>query len=101
MAKGSGVAGERLRSFIERIERLEEERKALSDDIRDVYAEAKAIGFDAKAMRQIIRERKMDRDDRAELEALLDTYRHALGMLSGTPLGEAAVRAAEAEGRAA
>jgi len=83
MAKAGGVAGERLKSFIERIERLEEEKKALADDIRDVYAEAKAAGFDAKVMRQIVRIRKMDKDDRDEQEALLETYMHALGMRRG------------------
>ena len=80
MAKAGGVAGERLKSFIERIEHLEEEKKALADDIRDVYAEAKATGFEVKVMRQIVKLRKMDRDDLDEQEALLDTYMHALGM---------------------
>ncbi len=75
-----GITGERLRSLIERIERLEEEKKALSDDIREVYAEAKAEGFDAKTMRQVIRLRKMEVNDRQEQEALLDTYLAALGM---------------------
>ncbi len=75
-----GITGERLRSLIERIERLEEEKKALSDDIREVYAEAKAEGFDAKTMRQVIRLRKMESNDRQEQEALLETYLSALGM---------------------
>jgi len=75
-----GITGERLRSLIERIERLEEEKKALSDDIREVYAEAKADGFDAKTMRQVIRLRKMESNDRQEQEALLETYLSALGM---------------------
>lgn len=80
MAKAGGVAGERLKSFIERIERLEEEKKALADDIRDVYAEAKANGFAVKVMRQIVKIRKMDKDDLDEQEALLETYMRALGM---------------------
>ena len=82
MADGAnygGVAGDRLRSFIERIERLEEEKAALAGDIRDVYAEAKGEGFDAKVMRQVVRLRKMDSSDRQEQEALLDLYLHALG----------------------
>jgi uncharacterized protein (UPF0335 family) len=80
MAKAGGVAGDHLKSFIERIERLEEEKKALADDIRDVYSEAKANGFDAKVMRQIVKIRKMDKDELDEQEALLDTYLLALGM---------------------
>ena len=81
MAKAGGVAGDHLKSFIERIERLEEEKKALGDDIRDVYSEAKASGFDAKVMRQIVKIRKMDKDDLDEQESLLDIYKRALGML--------------------
>ena len=77
-----GIAGERLRSFIERIERLEEEKKALADDIRDVYGEAKSTGFDVKALRTIIKMRKEDTDERKEHEAILETYLHALGMLN-------------------
>jgi uncharacterized protein (UPF0335 family) len=76
-----GIAGDRLKSFIERIERLEEERKTLSDDIKEVYAEAKGTGFDTKIMRQLIRLRKMDKDDLDEQETLLDVYKRALGML--------------------
>ena len=76
-----GIAGERLRSFIERIERLEEEKRALSEDIKEVYAEAKGNGFDAKIMRQLIRIRRMDKDDLDEQETLLDVYKRALGML--------------------
>jgi len=75
-----GITGERLRSLIERIERLEEEKKALSDDIREVFAEAKADGFDAKTMRQVIKLRKLESNDRQEQEALLQTYLSALGM---------------------
>jgi uncharacterized protein (UPF0335 family) len=87
-----GIAGDRLKSFIERIERLEEEKKALADDIKEVYAEAKGTGFDTKTMRQLIKLRKMDKDDLDEQEALLDIYKAALGMLNDTPLGEAAIR---------
>jgi len=81
MAETGGVAGEHLRSFIERIERLEEEKTALAEDIREVYSEAKGTGFDAKIMRQIVRLRKLDSADRQEQEALLETYLAALGML--------------------
>jgi uncharacterized protein (UPF0335 family) len=76
-----GVAGERLKSFIERIERLEEEKRALSGDIKEVYAEAKGTGFEPKIMRQIVKIRKMDKDDLDEEETLLDIYKRALGML--------------------
>ena len=71
MADVGGVAGDRLRAFIERVERLEEEKKALSDDIREVYSEAKGTGFDVKVMRQIIRLRKMAENDRSEMEEIL------------------------------
>src|ERR1700692_1395974 len=80
-----GIAGERLRSFIERVERLEEERRTLAADIKEVYAEAKGSGFDAKIMRQIIRLRRMDKDDLDEQESLLDVYKRALGMLPEAP----------------
>ncbi len=75
-------AKDHLKAFVERIERIEEEKKALADDIRDVYAEAKGSGFDAKALRTIVRLRKMDTDQRKEQEAILETYMHALGMLN-------------------
>jgi len=75
-----GIAADRLRSFIERIERLEEEKKGILDDIKDIYAEAKGTGFDTKIMRQIIRIRKMESNDRQEMEALLDLYKSALGI---------------------
>ena len=75
-----GIAGAQLKSFIERIERLEEEKKALSDDIKDVYGEAKANGFDTKVLRKIISLRKQDRDERMEQEAILELYLQALGM---------------------
>ena len=81
MADVAGIAGERLRSLIERIERLEEERRALTADIREVYAEAKGNGFDVKTMRQIVRLRRLDKDDLDEQETLLDVYKRALGML--------------------
>jgi len=80
MAK-SGFAKERLRSFVERVERLEEEKKALSDDIKEVYAEAKGEGFDVKIMRQIVRLRKMDKADYQEAEAMLELYKRAMGMI--------------------
>jgi uncharacterized protein (UPF0335 family) len=76
-----GVAGDRLRSFIERIERLEEEKLTLSEDIKEIYSEAKGTGFDIKIMRQIIRLRKMEAGDRNEMEEILDVYKRALGML--------------------
>lgn len=76
----ASATDDRLRLLIERIERLEEEKKELADDIRDVYSEAKAVGYDTKIMRQIVRLRKMKPDDRAELEMALETYKCALGM---------------------
>lgn len=81
MADVGGIAAERLKSFVERIERLEEEKQALANDIKEVYAEAKGSGFDVKIMRQVIRLRRMDKDDLDEQETLLDVYRRALGML--------------------
>ena len=80
MAEVGGIAGERLRAFVERIERLEEEKAALAADVREVYAEAKGTGFDVKTMRQLIRLRKMDRSDRQEQEHLLDLYKRAIGL---------------------
>ena len=77
----AGVAGDRLRSFIERIERLEEEKATLSEDIKEVYSEAKGTGLDVKIMRQIIRLRKMESGDRNEMEEILDVYKRALGMM--------------------
>ena len=80
MTDAGGVAGDRLRTIIERIERLEDEKKALSDDIREVYSEAKGAGFDVKVIRQVVRLRKMDATDRSEMEQVLDVYKRALGM---------------------
>jgi uncharacterized protein (UPF0335 family) len=76
----TGVAAEELKQFVERIERLEEEKKAIADDIRDVYAELKGRGFDAKAVRQIVKIRKQDHSERKELEAILELYMQALNM---------------------
>jgi uncharacterized protein (UPF0335 family) len=73
-------ADKQLRLLIERIERLEEEKKGIGDDIKDVYSEAKAAGYDTKIMRQIVRLRKMKPDDRREMEAVLDVYKNALGI---------------------
>jgi len=75
------VAQDQLRSFIERIERLEEEKKTISDDIKDVYAEAKGTGFDTKVLRKVISIRKQDANERQEQEAILDLYLQALGMM--------------------
>jgi uncharacterized protein (UPF0335 family) len=85
MADGSnnevgGLAADRLRSLVERIERLEEEKAALASDIKDVYSEAKSAGFDVKTLRQVIKLRKIDRADRQEMDALLDLYRRALDL---------------------
>lgn len=80
MKKPGGIAADRLRSFLDRIERLEEEKAGLTSDIREVYAEAKGSGFDIKVMRQIVRLRKMDDASRQEQEALLDVYRRAIGL---------------------
>ena len=79
MAEGT-VAADQLRLFIERIERLEEEKKGIADDIRDVYSEAKANGYDTKTMRAIVRLRRMESNARHEADALMETYRSALGL---------------------
>ena len=92
MTDVGGVAVERLKSFIERVERLEEEKRGLSGDIKEVYAEAKGSGFEPKIMRQIIKLRRMDKADVDEEESLLDLYKRALGMLP-----EAAIEAQAAE----
>ena len=75
------VAADQLRLFIERIERLEEEKKGIADDVKDVYAEAKANGYDSKTMRKIVALRRMEKHARDEADALLDTYRNALGLV--------------------
>ena len=92
MTDVGGVAVERLKSFIERIERLEEEKRGLSGDIREVYAEAKGTGFEPKIMRQIIKLRRMDKQEVDEEEGLLDLYKRALGMIP-----EAGIEAQAAE----
>jgi uncharacterized protein (UPF0335 family) len=86
MSDVGGIAGDRLKSLIERIERLEEEKKQLSEDIRDVFAEAKGTGFDTKVMREVLKIRKLDAADREERESLLDLYLRALGMQGELPL---------------
>jgi uncharacterized protein (UPF0335 family) len=75
-------AKDQLKALVERIEKLEEEKKAIADDIRDVYAEAKVNGYDVKALRAVVRLRKQDANERQEQEAILETYLHALGMLA-------------------
>jgi len=82
------VAREQLKSVVERIERLEEDKKAISDDIRDVYAEAKANGFDIKVLRQVVRLRKQDLTERQEQDAVRDLYLQALGMLPDFEKGD-------------
>jgi uncharacterized protein (UPF0335 family) len=80
MADGAGVAAERLKGFIERLERLEDERRDVAEQIKDVFAEAKGEGFDIKTMRQVLKLRKMKPHDRSEQEELLEVYKAALGM---------------------
>ena len=87
---------EQLKAIIERIELLEEDKAVISSDIRDVYAEAKSNGYDVPALRAIVKMRKEDANKRAERETLLEVYMHALGMLSDTPLGQAAMNRAVA-----
>ena len=82
MVKTGGVESTKLKSYIERIERLEEEKKGLSSDITDLFSEAKSNGFDVKTMRQVLKLRKMKTNDRTEQEYLLDLYKRALGMES-------------------
>ncbi len=88
---GTRFAKDQLKAFVGRLERLEEEKKATQDDIREVYSEAKGNGFDVKALRTIVRMRKQDTAERLEQEAILETYMHALGMLADLPLGQAAI----------
>lgn len=88
----TNVDNDRLRLFIERIERLEEEKKGIGDDIKDVYLEMKAVGYDTKIAKQVIKLRAMAPDDRREMEAVLELYKAALGMsFDATPLGAATV----------
>jgi uncharacterized protein (UPF0335 family) len=90
---GHNVAAERLMSIVERIERLEDERKNLQADIKDIYTEAKSAGFDTKVLRMVIASRKKDQAEWEEQQALLETYMRALGQLADTPLGQAALEA--------
>ncbi|MDA4847111.1 DUF2312 domain-containing protein [Hoeflea poritis] len=85
MSEAHGVARDQLRAFVERIERLEEEKKTIAEDIKEVYGEAKSMGFDTKVLRKVISIRKQDQNERMEQEAVLDTYLHALGMVEAPP----------------
>jgi uncharacterized protein (UPF0335 family) len=87
----NGIDASHLRAFIERVEKLESEKRAIADDIKDIYAEARGNGFDAKIIRKIVAMRRMDAEKRREEEAILDVYMSALGMLADLPLGQAAV----------
>lgn len=88
--QAGGVAGEQLKSYIERIERLENEKKGIAEDIKEVYASAKAVGFDTKVMRKVIAVRKLDQAERQEQDSLLDVYLHAIeGGTMPEPVGEA------------
>jgi uncharacterized protein (UPF0335 family) len=84
-------AKDQLKAYVERIERLEDDKQVTSTDIKELYAEIKGNGYDVKAIRTIIRLRRQDADERAEQEAIVETYMAALGMLVGTPLGDAAI----------
>jgi len=90
------VSHDQLRSIVERIENLEADKRELQKDIAEIYLEAKGNGFDVKALRAIVRMRKQDADDRAQLEAIVDTYKLALGMIADLPLGIAAIERAGA-----
>jgi len=85
MSDAHGVARDQLRAFVERIERLEEEKKTIADDIKDVYGEAKGMGFDTKILKKVISLRKKDEQERMEEDLILDTYLHALGMIEAPP----------------
>ncbi len=87
MLERQGIARDQLRAFVERIERLEEEKQTIADDVKDVYGEAKAMGFDTRVLRKVIAIRKQDTNERLEQEAILDTYLHALGMAEAPPEG--------------
>jgi uncharacterized protein (UPF0335 family) len=95
MTIGSNSDGQ-LKAIVERIERLEEEKRTIATDVKEVYAEAKANGFDTKILRKVIGLRRKEAAERAEEEALIATYMAALGMLADTPLGQAAMRSQEA-----
>ena len=90
---GHNVAAERLMSIVERIEKLEDERKLLQADIKDIYTEAKSAGYDVKVLRMLIVSRKKDQAEWEQQQALLETYMRALGQLADTPLGQAAMEA--------
>ena len=90
-AEGNGVAAEELKQFIERIERLEEEKAAIAGDIKEVYGELKGRGFDAKIVRKLVQMRKKPPQERAEEDAILELYMQALGRYADTPLGQAAI----------
>lgn len=90
--RAGGIAADRLRSIVERIERLDSERAALGEDRKEVFQEAKSAGYDVKALRILIRERKQDATDREETETLVEVYRRALGDFGSTALGDAAIR---------
>jgi len=92
--KAGPVHGERLKSFIERIERMEEERKTIAGDIRDIYAEAKGVGYDVKTVRWVVQERRLDASDRAERDTLRDVYQHALDTAVGLVRGGLSLREA-------
>lgn len=92
VAAAREIVADRLRSIVDRIERVELERKNLGVDIKEVYAEAKSAGYDLKALRQLIRERRQDAAEREEIESLVEVYRRALGDYQSTPLGDAAIR---------
>ena len=90
---GHNVAAERLNNIVQRIEKLEEERKLLQSDIKDIYTEAKSAGFDTKVLRMLIASRKKDQGEWEEQQAMLETYMRALGQLADTPLGKASLEA--------
>src|ERR1700744_1490476 len=92
MSEPGHNANAQLRSIVERIERLEEEKRAIGEDVKDVYTEAKGNGYDVKALRTIIKMRREDAQKRAEMESSVETYMAALGMLADTPLGQAALQ---------
>lgn len=91
MSAGSNLATDKLKSFIERVERLNEEKSNLTADIASVFSEAKGSGFDVKVMRKLIARRKMDKAEREEMDALIEVYEDALGELKDTPLGKSAM----------